>query len=212
MEPDQVKTLREKINTLEHQPVSWQKEFVWQQVAHTAARQSHTPRWSYAAALAIMGMIGYFMLSYQQRNRDAAAWRISFLEKEIASRENNAVLNQNNIEEVCVEENNVLLTGSSNSITKKPVLAEDQPVSNQELQAITIRDSIIISTTNMEAVASVEATPQLKTIMPIIGKIPLRMPDLSGEERTVRIYINKKDNPELLSSPEEQPVFVARIN
>lgn len=214
MEPEQLKTLRKKITTLEHQPVSWQKEFVWQEVAHKSGGQPLAPRWSYAAALLLAGMIGYFMHSDQQRNQDAAVLRISFLEKEIEARENKTVINQNNKEEACHEEkNNIIFNPSSNSPTKKNmVLHEDQPVFEQELVAINISDSIIISTNNFEPVAMVVVDPPLKAIVPIIGKIPQRIPDPSIKERTVRIRLQKKENPELPASQEERHVLVARIN
>lgn len=211
MEPDQLKNLREKITTLEHQPVSWQKEFVWQQVSQKSVRRPLTIPWRYAAVLALTGIIGYFMFSYQQRNREVVALRIRSLEKQIESGEKKTVIDLTPKDEVCLEEkDNIILTVASSSKTKNPVLTEDHPVLEQKLLSINVSDSIITTMAILEPVASVEQSPQLKTIVPIMGKIPQSMTDLSRKERTVRIRLKK--DPELRSSQEERHVLVARIN
>jgi hypothetical protein len=213
MEPDQLKTLREKINTLERQPVSWQKEFVWKQVAHKTNHRPFTIRWSYAAALVLTGVIGYSILFYQQRVWESAAMRISSLEKQIQSEKNKIAANQNNEEEKCVtEKTKSTLRASSLNKTKNSILVEESPVYVQESLAINTNDSTIISAITSESVVSIEMSPPIKTIAPIIGRIPQSIADRPGKQQTVRIRLNKKDNSELTSPQEEWHVLVARIN
>ena len=213
MEPDQLKTLREKINTLEREPVSWQKEFVWKQVAHKASHRPYTLRWSYAAALVLTGVIGYFILSYQQRVWESAAMRIRSLEKQIDSEKNKIATNQDSEEERCVtEKNKITLRASSLNKTKNSILVVESTVFMQEPLAINTNDSTIISAITSASGVSIEESPPLKTIAPIIGRIPQSIDNRSGKQQTVRIRLNKKDNSELPSSQEEWHVLVARIN
>jgi len=213
MGPDQLKNLREKINALEHQPVSWQKEFVWKQVSQKAQKQPLTLQWRYAAALALAGIIGYLMFSYQQQNREAVVLRIRSLENQIESTEKKTVTDLTSKEEMCLQEKySISLTGYSSSKTKNPLLINDQPALKQELLVTNVSDSIITSMASHEPIASTEENTHLKTIAPIMGKIPQHKADLSLKERTVRIRLQKKENPELPASQEERHALVARIN
>lgn len=213
MEPDQLKTLREKINTLERQPVSWQKEFVCKQVTHKVSHRPFTFRWSYAAALVLTGVIGYFIFSYQQRVWDSAAMRISTLEKQIESKKNKIDTNQNNEEEKCVtEKNKITLRARTLNKTKNSILVEKIPVIVQEPLAINTSDSTIVLAITSESVMSIAESRPLKTITPIIGRIPQGVADRPGKQQTVRIHFNKRDNFELPSPQEEWHVLVARIN
>ena len=211
MEPDQLKTLREKINTLEGQPLLWQKEFVWQQVSNKTSIRPSTLRWRYAAALVLTGIIGYLILLYQQRTWESTAKRISFLEKQIESEKNKIVSDPNSEQEICVPEKNKLtLRASSLNKTKNSILAEGQPVTIQD--QITITDSLITSAPNFESVVSIVEKPQIRTIMPIIGKISMSSLEVTRKERTVRIHLTKKEGSELPSSLEERQMLLAKIH
>jgi hypothetical protein len=212
MEPDQLKTLREKINSLERQPVSWQKEFVWKQVAPACNTRLLIIRWKYAAALVLTGVIGYTILSYQQRVWETSSKRISALEKQIESEKNKIVNSHIHIEEKCVIVNDKpTLPLTSKRKTKNPILVEEPPVSIHDRIAINYIDSLSTSAPAFESVVMIEAKSQGKKIAPIIGKVPLNGLNVPGKERSVRIQLNKMDDTELPSSLEERNVLVARI-
>ena len=211
MEPDQLKKLRGKINTLEGQSVVWQKEFVWQQVSNKTSIRPSTLRWRYAAALVLTGIIGYLILLYQQRTWESTAKRISFLEKQIESERNKIVSDPNSEQEICVpEKNKPTLRASSLTKTKNSILAEGQPVIMPDRLAIT--DSLITYAPNFESIVSIVEEPPIRTIMPIIGKMPVSSLDVTRKERTVRIHLNKKDDPEFPSSLEERQGLLAKIH
>ncbi len=211
MEPNQLKKFRGKINTLEGQSVLWQKEFVWQQVSNKTSIRPSTLRWRYAAALVLTGIIGCLILLYQQRIWESTAKRISFLEKQINEEKNQIGSDPNSEQEICVpEKNKQALRASSSNKTKNSILAEQQPVIIQERLSIT--DSLITSAPNFESVVSIVEKPQIRTIMPIIGKIPMSSLDVTRKERTVRIHLNKKEAPELPSALEERQILLAKIH
>jgi hypothetical protein len=211
MEPDQLKTLREKINSLECQPVLWQKEFVWQQVAPVSNTSLFIIRWKYAAAMILTGILGYTILFYQQRVWESSAQRISALEKQIESEKYKIVNSQNRIEEKCViVKDKPIHPLTAKRKTKNPILVEEPPVSIQDRIAINYIDSLSTSAPSFESFVMIEAKSQAIKISPIIGKVPLNGLDMPVKERTVRIQL-KRDNTELPSSLEERHVLVARI-
>lgn len=212
MEPDQLKTLREKINSFERQPVSWQKEFVWQQVTPASNSSLLKIRWKYAVALVLTGIIGYSILIYQQRVGESSAKRISTLEKQIESEKNKIVNSQNRIEEKCViVKDKPILPLTSKRKTINLTLVEEPPVTIQDRIVINYIDSLATSAPGFKSVVMIEEKSQRKKITPIIGKVPLTGFDVPGKERTVRIQLNKRDDTELPSSLEERHVLVARI-
>jgi hypothetical protein len=213
MEPDQLKTLREKISSLEQQPVLWRKDFVWQEIIAKSDIRSTSFRWYSVAAVFLTGLLGIISIFYQRQLQDSNDKRIGFLEKQIEFKENSIRRYSTGKEETCPLEMVTISPRISNSVKTKNLTAEKPPVNSEQTVAIVQIDSInsYTNTFTDESNISPGEIAQLKTVMPVIGKIPKGKPILENKERLVRIKLAKKDRIEITTQKEAKGLL-ARIN